>query len=600
MGLPWALFKSGSITLVERLGGISLDPRDNNDFRPGKPIAVTWNGAPHPLAGNLLVLEYPTVDTISPDLPFQQGNLIVTIPVACRLKYFSTIEPDDNQSGVEIGAASTGQTVCQKLLEAGGIEPGDIALGSFDNEFDFPIQKQGGGFIDQAGQVCYSARSNRGPSYLYCDQNNAVKAATVNLDSSASITVTLGVNDREYRPLFDGSDPPRVVQAVGIRRRVKTRNQCESIQRITPGQRVTTEFCQYDPWEIEGYWSPFPNFFLGLKAAKAMVQTIRIEERKGRWREKKREETYSLFDENGRLFSKKVRIFQRKGDVNLAIATQQLSINERFVSSVTTEKYTRDSQGRITKIERDEWQAKTIVNPAESINPWTKTRSLSREQAWRKNGQFITESLVIKRPKITISPEATTDIYDLIVDPDDSTYTSSTTGQSQPPRLQEWEPLPYVEQDQLSEEVEFEDSRKRSVVQVPYAFSVSQLRAIARIEGEIDRGRQVQYLVEFDPDLAAGETAPLPIVRITGGDSRIVMADALTWEHTETEDFVGCAGIGLGNTTVSATSRVGGFPGRLIYTPKGAITISGLKTDGVIAEAQYGYTRTGRTLDALF
>ncbi|MGA0199792.1 MAG: hypothetical protein ACO3NK_11865, partial [Prochlorotrichaceae cyanobacterium] len=204
------LRKDGSLKLCAIKDGVSIDPRDNADFSPGNIVTV----ASHPLGGSLLVLAPPSVEAINQAVPISASNMIITIPVGCRLSFLKTNEPDDDESGVEFGVGTPTDEVIESLLYAAGAEPGQVDFGDLAgleiDEIEYPIQKQGGGYVDLAGELFYCTKPG---GFLYCNSNNIINGRSLSLLTAGIVGIELGVNDRSYTPQIDGTLPPSEVHA---------------------------------------------------------------------------------------------------------------------------------------------------------------------------------------------------------------------------------------------------------------------------------------------------------------------------------------------------------------------------------------------------
>ena len=95
---------------------------------------------------------------------------------------------------------------------------------------------------------------------------------------------------------------------------------------------------------------------------------------------------------------------------------------------------------------------------------------------------------------------------------------------------------------------------KQYDIQIPFAWTETQLNAIGLVEGTIINGRQYQYLIECDPDLLETYQEPLFGVKVVEPTKhRYFLCDALSWVHTDTEDYVGMAGIYMGTSDIAAS-----------------------------------------------
>jgi hypothetical protein len=605
--------KTGQISLTSISGGVNLDPRDNNDFEPGKEVTVSG----HPLAGKLLVLSPPTIEPLLSDIPATSGNIVVNIPVGCALAYYEANEPDDDKSGITLGTSTPAATVIESLLTAAGVTNiGTITTGEF--WFDYPIQKQGGGFVSMAGEVAHSC----GPmGFLYCDSTNTVQIGILNLDASSSLSVVLGSDDREYLPQLDGSIPPGTVQAVGIRRRVKTSSAC-TVSRYEESDVIKqkSEVCKYEGVSVR--ISIMPVIVIVATNVDYIGSASETKEYVGRvWRQTGITRT-SQFYGGGVLFFE----VEEQHSIRNNIAPDLVAASDNpdtygyamELSRIAITIYQYGS-GRVVKaISEQVWLPRVTIAPDDNTDPtdasaWSLNLAEKKRTEWSRIGEMWTERVSAVQARGLANPDFVESdespgltYYDLITTSASGTKISST-GNTTPPRAESWTPLTYEEEDQLEAEAKFSASRQRLVVRVPYAFTVAQMQSIAQAEGEIVWGRAYQYLVECEPSIFSSQQSPLPIVRVLGaGENRIFLADAIQWQHTQTEDWVAFAGIYLGGsggstTTSGSFSRVNTIA-PVVLTPTGGESISTTPTgnprdplplDGLVMVGAIGYAKLG-------
>jgi hypothetical protein len=209
------LLKKGTLTVCNVLGGPTLNPMNQDGFLPGK--IVTIGG--HPMVNIMRVLAPPEVSSINSGIPQLEGNLVVSIPIGCELAYRKTKEPDRDATGVTLGTPKNLGLVIVDLLTAAGIPGSNIGTISSDYSIDWPYSKNGGGFVELAGEFAYVSSGN-GVSFLYCDRGNVINLKTIPDTATVSgrIAVTLGTNDRDYRWQLDSSLAPGEVEISGIQR----------------------------------------------------------------------------------------------------------------------------------------------------------------------------------------------------------------------------------------------------------------------------------------------------------------------------------------------------------------------------------------------
>lgn len=597
--------KSGEIALTSITGGINLDPRDNDDFAPGNVVTISWNESPHPLAAKMLVLAPPTIEPLLSEVPAAGDNLLLKVSIGCTLSYYKAYEPDDDKSGVTLGTGTPSSSVITALLEAAGVPSGDIGAIAGLYDFDYPLQKQGGGFVDMAGEVAYCTAGT--PGYLYCDRDNIVQSGALDLDGDSTCTIVLGQDDRAYEPQLDGRLPPGIVQAVGIRRRVITPAAC-TVTRYEEPDRIKQRFevCKFESRDviIAAYdrltinrdpiiYSQFFNArYIYKRESTEEYSTVYNPNRTVRgqyWKQTGRVDEWQVY--GGDL----LRLVVKEQYAIRGQITELATISDYYQmehSETTVTRYEYRADGTIKAVSEEQWLPRVIIAPTENgtltSNSFVLVPATRKRTEWKREGTTWTERVSAEQARGIANPDFVESdenpgltYYDLITTEESGTRISST-GNTVPPRADYWEPLSYEEEDQLQAEAKFSKSKQRAVLQVPYAFTTAQMQALAEAEGEITWGRAYQYLIECEPSIFSAEQTPHPIVRVRGaGENRTFLADAIQWQHTNSETWVGFAGIYLGGSggtagTGGSFSRASGIA-PLVLVPTGA-TASGSTT----------------------
>jgi len=207
--------------------GLSLSPFDNIYFAVGNQVVVYMDGVLHPLASPLFILSTPSLSPTNPSVPLTKGNRTLTLDLGCRLSRYKIAEmPDSDQTGVVLGELLDIRDACKNLLVASGMPAYDTdvcVLPLSDVKFSFPYSKNGGSFVDLAGEVWYSNFISLAlgsfPTFMYCDQG-VVRSGSVreNDDLVTDFSVTLGLHDREYQWQPDTSTTPGKVTMTGVKR----------------------------------------------------------------------------------------------------------------------------------------------------------------------------------------------------------------------------------------------------------------------------------------------------------------------------------------------------------------------------------------------
>lgn len=572
------VYKKGKISLASIAGGISLDPRDNADFVPGAAVTVTWNANPHPVGASLFVLSSPTADLLDTQGVFNDQNIKVEIPVGCTLAHYRTREFDSDQTGVTYGNPLSAIEVIGNLLVAAEVPAPKIGIAVNREVIGFPYTKNGGGFVDLAGVFAYSTAVGGYPSYLYCDTDNTIRDSLLDtsvpgIADSRLVIVTLGTNDREYLPQLDIQSLAGIVQVAGVFNEVvntgddfpysvtevlssegRTDTTTTTYYRIEKSRQLLTDFTSVDyyesfstsgrtfaapferpaeggvGWTMTGYQSKtvglngtseewaaqfYKDDKLTAELLKVLVPSSNYSGEGGDGNLVPGQYTFTEYEYDGNdLITSKVTT-QVRNYYDIAVGRargdiKDSSFSSKVVRGVTSGKIAErwDTRGSLSIYSKTEYSASRIINPTEAFDEGS--AFLLKVKARRSNSTPRTDD----RPATTY-----------------------------------WDGLYQTQEQILREEVTFGNGSNpnRYSLQVPIVFGQDQVAEIAAQEGRIINGRQYQFLIECDPGLMTDIDAPLrPCVVVEGSTNRAFLMDALTWVHTQSEDYVGFAGIYLG------------------------------------------------------
>jgi len=622
------ILKRGTIRLCNIKDGTKiLDPRSQSDFDVGARVYVDWNGSDHPLAGELRILAPPSVDLIDDSLPAIEGNYIISIPVGCNLAYWRSNEVDDDKTGVTLGNPLAISTVVTNLINAASPNDSKVISIGFGSSFNmgFPYSKNGGSYIDLAGEIAYCAGRPPTPDdqtplkipFLYCDIQNYIQNSFLYRDIARTFptTITLGTNDREYLPQIDSSFSPGIVRISGVKR------------------NVIDTTADYPFTDIVKEYSESPVELLSA------VATSYYKEDNGSLAYQFDRLYRVYFQSTGStsglslpLFSPpktKVVGLENRYTYNATFANEYIGTD---LSSVTVlgefykdEKltYTIDAKFVISQtMFPDGWEdvgdddfQKVVLNNSETLHPSEVTivsykfngdeiserttlvcsnlflidRNADFETEFafaftegsRLNGRMLLKQRTIEKwtrvkdryllstttsvPKIVNDPNYVSEQEDVGLARNDryllqSKLTRTKERELEPPAITYWSGKYTIEEENLSSSVTFGTgtNSKELSIQMPFVFDESQLDSYAKIEGEIINGRQYQHLIECDPSLFATVTEPMTGIKViepTG--NKFFLCDALTWYHSQYEDYVGFAGIYVGSGITGST-----FPGQ--------------------------------------
>lgn len=562
------ILKRGEVSLVSIAGGISLDPRDNADFAPGNTVTVTWDGSPHPIAGTMLITAPPTVSALLSNLPVTSSNIALQIPVGCALSYYKANQPDDDRSGVTMGVNSTLKEVLTSLLEAAGIPSGDLfpaALGAISEieaaTLDFPIEKQGGGFVDLAGELIYSRLAG---GFLYCNKSNQVIASILDLDSDLprTLDLVLGEDDREYIPQLDASVPPGTVRGVGIKNTYESISDFSVVEEtlstttttrtrfLKPGSNAVINLSYSDGFPLI-IKPPVLQFSAVFNGSLSSVE-FRFEIRNGSIPEvihkqfsdvnivtveKSVMSDVSLFVYKQFGITRTVRVENNKSlnakiynngsgllllEYNVDFAQAQV-IDSFYSTSYAPDalrpslasytEYQYSQEGNIKKTIKTEIKLSPLVAPNDSNFSIDPDIAVSRQLSiWKKTTKswdaeksgYWKESVLVEQSIGSVDPSFIGNggnaIYYKLM-PIDDTYTKTANdGSTAPPSPEVWG-VEAIVKSEITQEANFSQSKQQTIVTVPYAVDDLTVKTIAELEGEIVWGRANQYLIECEYDL---------------------------------------------------------------------------------------------------
>ena len=533
------ILKKGSITIASISGGRALDPRDNNDFQVGNIVNISYNAAPHPIAAVTRILAPPSVSPIESDLPVLEGNLLLEIPIGCELAYFKTKQADAEATGVTYGNPLNAQNVIINLLLKAGISGANIGTSSIARfDIDFPYNKNGGSFIDLAGEFAYSTSEYfLNPSVLYCDRNNIIREKLIKVKTATyPLTITLGLNDREYLPQIDQSIAPGIVNISGIKRTVadNTSEYPFTSSEITVEEGVTTIvettyykentptlyndrlIEKYTPYlKYRGFFSPKTNGFSRiLLNSKGLLPFYLGRVYSGSVRRTKTgfyttsEEIIFTFFEDEKL-SHTVSINRAPAGSfyeNLSLSRGRYLICTQFIYVG----YLYNADKTVKLRETLTFKAAIAVNKSTDIlysQPIVFLTNVKWE-SWATKGKNVVYSESNYNAAGLDNPQIRDDdrFFNLVP----GRKTTITNKETSIPATE------YAE-DRYSETESIIDSSvtfgtgtnvKQYDIQIPFAWTKTQLNAIGLVEGTIINGRQYQYLIECDPDLLETNQEP--------------------------------------------------------------------------------------------
>ena len=605
------ILKKGSITIASISGGRDLDPRDNNDFQVGNIVNIYYNvsvgspTAPHPIATVTRILAPPSVSPIVSDLPVLEGNFRLEIPIGCELAYFKTKQADAEATGATYSSPLNAQNVIFNLLKKAGVATANIGTSLIPRlDINFPYNKNGGSFVDLAGEFAYSTHGYY-PSVLYCDRNNIIQQKLIKVGTNITypLTITLGLNDREYLPQIDQSIAPGIINISGIKRDVinNTSEYPFTSSSLTVEEGVTTivETTYYKTIDTTGnlLWykrAPINKYVPGVRPADGFkIKTegffiptsgnfplIMSGSQFG---------SVAITKTNNDITSQEIIFeFYHNDKLSYTVSINWAPIGSFYdftsstVYSLSWRKqlicsqfvyvgYSYNSDSSIKLRETLTFKAPGVVNKSKDTFGYSTgyyeyqilSQAFAREstprltnvkwESWGTKGKDVVYSesnynvAGLDNPRLSDDD----DFFKLV--PGRKAGTTNTETSIPATKYAEDE---YSETESIiSSSVTFGAGAnvKQYDIQLPFAWTDAQLDAIGLVEGTIINGRQYQYLIECDPELLESYQEPLFGVKvIEPSKTRYFLCDALSWVHTETEDYVGMAGIYMGTSDLAA------------------------------------------------
>lgn len=619
------ILKKGTLTLCNTSeDNRPIDPIDQSDFDVGNVVEVDIDGVgPHPLGGRLRILAPPEVSPINSGIPEVEGNLVVSLPLGCELAFARTEQSDDDKTGVVLGSTLNTSDVAVNLLRAAGVFT-SLPFGWYD--VSFPYSKNGGGFVDLAGEFIYS--SDTRPRFIYCNSNNNVLSQQVSF-TAFPVQIILGENDRLYQRQLDLNGGAGEIFISGIKRNVVDKTEdypySEEVLTYTENTLESRTVSTFYFEETIAYPSPLGSFvFRWMAGIRYFVEFINIPI-VGYDANFQRQQSYTpnvfgVATPTGESITYTARLFDNEQRLSVEVEATYISANtfypegwEDIFDPVEEKEELADvtnNQFRLVlsevKITRYSFENETIIKQSFihlqnlglidrnydfrtefryiigelEISGMINTLFLKEERILRwktlQNGS-VAYSENVRTSKMVNTPGLTLPIEERSVL--ESKATRQIARNISPPAITYWEGRYSVQEEPLSDVYVFGNGNnlKRQSMQMPFVFDESQLENFAKAEGKIINGRQYQYLIECDPDLFLTVTEPLEgVTVIEPTQKRYFLADALTWYHTATEAYVAFAGIFAGSSALEGTTP-SSFPVQLIASPppSGSIVTGG-------------------------
>lgn len=560
----------------------SLNPRDNRArWHRGQVIEITCADqsgilVPH-RHGRLYLLKAPQ--------PPSSTNRNLTLELGCILALQSFAQADNDASGVRLGTSASRTDIINALLTRAGCPRLIDPITEFP--LNYPLPKQGGSWVEQAGQIAYSAGFG-----LYQDRLGQIRARSLRTPplQAPLLEITEGQDeiDGGYEPLSGSEIPVEKAIAAGVRTELADNTQSTTFYSEVGGPANAINSA-YSGWVIQRV----------SRGTEAIDETGRksqevVEEAAGLVYPFSRAGqlglTFSSRSTSSELYAEGLLKAQRTATTRPleAIAgswIESLSAQERTIaagfeaSSETLTEYYYDGAKRVRKIVETSYTVAAAIagsrNPiafqdclskvaeSQTIREWFEFGPGWKYRETRKRGVAFTQR--IENPGETI----TQTFFSLQIEEE---KTQASTQGNAPP-ASEGPPGRYTQTEKpISGSASFAlggntESQRERVWSVDYANTSEQLREIAEWEGALLVGRNQGQIIQIPllDDLLFSDD-PLPTLRVIERDGTEVwyQADTVKITHDQTRAIAGATGVWLGSRSAAAIAA--GLPPQRPWT----------------------------------
>ena len=572
--------KSGSITLLSVRGKPSINPRENPvSFRPGRLVTVSYLGSDRatwkPLwLGKQYIRLEPAPPTLEAGEPLQ-----ITIELTSVMGYHSGFSIPDSEG--EVTSATASGSVIIALLQTGQIPPAFIGInaGDFPYSLAKPLQKSGGNYIEQAGEI--AAANHR---YLFEDTNGVIRSGQLLTNpATPAFSLTLGSGLIDKQPAQLDSEPPDIAIAYASIEGVAGAA-AAPITSTTTSSELVGNLATVDPSlggtgaiektiETVSYaYTPGQSIgAIETKTQEKLRLSVMISPKlspKGQRITAEDITSNKYYDEKLRLY-RETEVIRMPSVAIYPGATTGLTLPRTAVDRDI--RYTYDADGVVEKIWTVEKRSKALINSDEKADPYTPVVAEQRVQTWkepRPGSWSYSESL--SRTLIDVNPaeaERTKTPYKpaAVISP------NSVPGYSPAPRAEEFSvPQPEGATDSRIEgRATFThpggplNRQRTEEYAVSPGVSVPQLSQIAQDYGAIMWGRNKGAILEMPlSDIVLDSiTSPLTPIAIVDSISTpgtvktsVFLVDSFTLSFDSADpsnNVAGCAGIWVRDETTA-------------------------------------------------
>lgn len=220
------IFAKADFTLdVSEVSPLPSYRRDPDQWAKGTPVLFecrdSGNNWVTPRFGNLFIAEVPKAPSVA--------NPIINLSCSCSLSLFDFSVPDGDASNVTVGTPRDRQLIIADVLAQNSLPTN---LSAIPYPLDYPVPKQSGSWVDQAGKLAGSAGH-----FLWQDNNGNIVNKAIALNPSPIQTVTIGTNEAEWEPSEGVELPPEKLIVSGVSYSVTPRAEITTITETTGSKR---------------------------------------------------------------------------------------------------------------------------------------------------------------------------------------------------------------------------------------------------------------------------------------------------------------------------------------------------------------------------
>jgi hypothetical protein len=536
----------------------SVDPRENpSRWRPGVPVRFKVRNDANSAWIDPRFAYCTVLAESDPKKP-------LTLQVGCTLAWKDTANFDGDESAVLYGNAENCDLVAARLLQASGIDAGDISLSTWPYALAYPVGKEGNrSFLSQAGQLAWS---NDG-RLVYQNASGTITQKTLDFTPAVAIvTVAKGANDPiSWEPLRDPQAPAETTKVAAVGYELEDLDysdpiideETDDLSNYAPtlsGRGVVSRITATitvdagDPGASPDPIPPTHHTNIETRQLEAIIfQVPTIPGQLLLFEESDVEKTYEsgLTDPSKAKLVNVVETLQRR---EKAMVPDGVFSNMRTIFEKTIN-ITYDTDESILSIAEVTEEAEIIYDP-DSENPWIMRVTNSLTTSWEKIGSNrwikVEESAIAKIAEDSNADKYAQNIWAL--KKRSRRYPASRN--NAPPSVD------FFDAEYSEEEIHYSGTAthahrggptgrtKEQLFVLPYGFSDSQCSGMATKYRDLMIGRNLGEGGPLELSDALLQSPPLPEIHVVeDGTTYKYLADSLSFEFTQGSAKAYCAGI---------------------------------------------------------